>query len=65
MAALQCVCGETFTASCEIEPAGCTVAWLLLLLSAIVHAMHYCTTDESESDDNKVLHNHTSTYHDT
>jgi hypothetical protein len=22
---------------CEVEPAGCVVAWLLLLLSAIVH----------------------------
>ena len=51
MAGLQCVCGEAFTASCDIEPAGCTVAWLLLLLSAIVHAMHWCATDGCESDD--------------
>ena len=43
--------GEAFTASCDVEPAGCTVAWLLLLLSAIVHTMHWCATDESESDD--------------
>ena len=36
------ICGAVFTASCDIEPAGCAVAWLLLLLSAIVHVMHYC-----------------------
>ena len=40
MAALQCACGDVFTASCEVEPVGCAVAWLLLLLSVIVHAMH-------------------------
>ena len=51
MAGLQCVCGEVFSASCEIEPTGCTVAWLLLLLSAIVHAMHWCATDECESEE--------------
>ena len=45
------MCGEQFTASCDVEPAGCTVAWLLLLLSAIVHAMHWCATDGCEGDD--------------
>ena len=30
---------------------GCAFAWLLLLLSAIVHAMHYCGGDEGDSDD--------------
>ena len=38
-------------ASCEVEPVGCVVAWLLLLLSVIVHAMHWCATDGCESDD--------------
>ena len=51
MAALQCACGDVFTASCEVEPVGCAVTWLLLLLSVIMHAMHWCATDECESDD--------------
>ena len=51
MAGLQCVCGEQFTASCDVEPAGCAFAWLLLLLSVMVHAMHYCGGDECDSDD--------------
>eukprot|EP01043_Picozoa_sp_COSAG02_P031913 COSAG02_NODE_2107_length_9809_cov_114.047786_5_plen_32_part_01 len=29
------------------------MAWLLLLLSAIVHAMHWCATDGCESDDDE------------
>ena len=45
------MCGDVFTASCDVEPAGCTVTWLLLLLSVIVHAMHWCATDECDSDD--------------
>ena len=53
MAALQCVCGEQFTASCDVEPAGCAVAWLLLLLSAIVHAAQWCATDEYESEEDE------------
>eukprot|EP01043_Picozoa_sp_COSAG02_P006284 COSAG02_NODE_177_length_31154_cov_32.205152_32_plen_162_part_00 len=28
LAALQCVCGDVFTASCDIEPTGCTFAWV-------------------------------------
>ena len=52
MAGLQCVCGEAFTASCDIEPAaGCAIAWILLLMSAVAHAMHYCGVDGCESDD--------------
>ena len=52
MAGLQCVCGDVFTASCDIEPAaGCAIAWILLLMSAAAHAIHYCGTDEYESDD--------------
>ena len=52
MAGLQCVCGEAFTASCDIEPAaGCVIAWILLLMSAVTHAMHYCGGDECDSDD--------------
>ena len=31
----------------------CAVAWLLLLLSAIVHVMHYCAADECESDEDE------------
>ena len=51
MAALQCVCGDVFTASCDIEPTGCAFAWFLLLLSVVAHALHYCGGDEGESDD--------------
>ena len=51
MAGLQCVCGDVFAASCDVEPAGCAFAWLLLLLSAVAHAMRYCTTDECDSSD--------------
>ena len=54
MAGLQCVCGDVFTASCDIEPAaGCAVAWLLLLVSATVHSLHYCKGDECESDEDE------------
>ena len=42
MAALQCVCGGVFTASCDVEPAVC-VAWLLLLASVVVHVVNYCS----------------------
>ena len=41
---------DVFTASCDIEPTGCAFAWLLLLLSVMVHAMYYCGGDECESD---------------
>ena len=51
MAGLQCACGDVFTASCDIEPMGCALAWLLLLLSVVAHAMHYCGGDECESDE--------------
>jgi hypothetical protein len=51
MAGLQCVCGEVFSASCDVEPAGCAFAWLLLLLSAAAHAIRYCKGGECESDD--------------
>ena len=51
MAGLQCVCGDVFTASCDVEPVGCAFAWLLLLLSVMVHAMHWRATDKDESDD--------------
>jgi len=53
MAALQCVCGEAFTASCDIEPTGCTIAWLLLLLSVVAHAMQSCAVDGCESDEDE------------
>ena len=49
-----CVCGEAFTASCDIEPAaGCAIAWILLLMSAVAHAMHYCGGDDCESDEDE------------
>ena len=51
MAGLQCVCGDVFTASCDIEPTGCAFAWFLLLLSVVAHAMHCCATNERDSDD--------------
>ena len=51
MAGLQCVCGNVFTASCDVEPTGCAFAWLLLLLSVMVHAMQCCATDECDSSD--------------
>jgi hypothetical protein len=52
MAGLHCVCGDVFTASCDIElVAGCAIAWILLLMSAVAHAMHYCGGDECDSDD--------------
>eukprot|EP01043_Picozoa_sp_COSAG02_P013753 COSAG02_NODE_555_length_20407_cov_11.072878_22_plen_56_part_00 len=54
MAGLQCVCGEAFTASCDVEPASCAFAWLML--SVVVHAMHYCVTNDSESDDEEPMY---------
>ena len=53
MAGLQCVCGGVFTASCDIEPTGCALAWALLLLSVVAHVMHYCGGGDCESDDNE------------
>ena len=54
MAGLQGVCGDVFEASCTVEPSGCVFAWMLLLLSIMVHALHYCVEDECESDDDEV-----------
>ena len=54
MAALQCVCGDVFTASCDVEPVGCAFAWLLLLMSVVAHAVHYCVADGCESVDEDV-----------
>ena len=54
MAGLQCVCGDVFTTSCDVEPAGCTIAWLLLLVSAMIHAWRCCAidwNDDSDDDD--------------
>ena len=48
---LQCVCGDVFTASCDVEPTSCAFAWLMLWLSVVAHAMHYCVTNESDDDD--------------
>ena len=53
MAGLQCVCGDVFTASCDVEPTGCAIAWMLLLLSVVAHAMYYCVTDECDSDEDE------------
>ena len=51
MAGLQCVCGDVFSASCDVEPTGCAFAWLLLLLSVAAHAIRYYKGDECESDE--------------
>ncbi len=46
------ICGDVFTASCDVEPTSCAFAWLMLLLSVVAHAMmHCCVTNGSESDD--------------
>ena len=51
MAGLQCVCGDVFTASCDIEPAESSqIAWLLLAMAAIVHMVQRCDWT-SDSDD--------------
>ena len=51
MAGLQCVCGDVFTASCDIEPAESSqIAWLLLVMGAIVHMVQRCDW-ASDSDD--------------
>ena len=52
MAGLHCVCGESFMASCDIDPESCAVAWLLLLVSAMVHAVRCCAWggDDEDSD---------------
>jgi hypothetical protein len=42
MAGLQCVCGDSFMASCDIDPGSCLAAWLLLVLSVMVHAVRCC-----------------------
>ena len=39
------------SASCDVEPTGCAISWILLLMSAVAHAMHYCGGDECDSDD--------------
>ena len=52
MAGLQCVCGDVFTASCDIEPAaGCAIAWLLLLMSAVAHLVQCCDLASDSDDD--------------
>ena len=52
MAGLHCVCGESFMASCDIDPESCAVAWLLLLVSAMVHVVRCCAWggDDEDSD---------------
>ena len=42
MAGLQCVCGDVFRAQCDIDPGSCMAAWLLLVLSVMVHAARCC-----------------------
>ena len=52
MAGLQCVCGEAFTASCEIEPIeGSQIAWLLLLMSAVAHLVQCCDWADNSDDE--------------
>ena len=50
MAGLHCVCGESFMASCDIDPESCAVAWLLLIVSAMVHAVRCCTWGGDDED---------------
>ena len=55
MAGLQCVCGDVFTASCDIEPIESSqIAWLLLAMGAIVHMVQGCgwasDGDDEESE---------------
>ena len=53
MAGLECVCGDVFRAQCDVEPSGCTYAWILLALSVAIHAWRCCALDcddDSESD---------------
>ena len=38
----------------NVEPTGCAFAWFMLLISVMIHAMHYCAEDECESDDDEV-----------
>ena len=54
MTGLHCVCGESFMASCDIDQdtESCAVAWLLLLVSAMVHVVRCCAWggDDEDSD---------------
>ena len=52
----QQVNGDVFTASCDVEPMGCTLVWLFLLMSMMVHAMRYCGSYEyaSSEDEEKI-----------
>ena len=46
--------GDVFRAQCDVEPGGCTFAWILLVLSVAIHAWRCCAfecDDDSESDD--------------
>jgi len=51
MAGLHCVCGESFMASCDIDPGSCAVAWLLLIVSTMVHAARCCAWGGDEGVD--------------
>ena len=50
MAGLHCVCGDSFMASCDIDPESCAVAWLLLIPSAMVHAARCCAWGGDDED---------------
>ena len=49
------MCGDVFRASCDVEPASCAVAWLLVLLSAIVHAWRCCALEDDATDAESVV----------
>ena len=51
MAGLQCICGETFEAQCDIEPVGCPFVWLLLMLSIALHVVRCCVCDSDDDGD--------------
>ena len=51
MAGLQCICGETFKAQCDLEPVGCQIVWLLLMMSIALHVVRCCVYDSGDDDD--------------
>ena len=51
MAGLQCICGETFKAQCDLEPVGCPFVWLLLMMSIALHVVRCCVYDSDDESD--------------
>ena len=53
MAGLECVCGEVFRAQFDVEPTGCVIAWLFLLISVAVHMVRCACTGGDDEDDSE------------